>query len=692
MATTLPAGPKELKATLLDKEPEGEAEEPQQTTPITRHIPNSIWNAIEGDVRSFVHSELDACERERAPMMERFARWRVAYIAPMATSPKNFPIHNASNITMPVVKEAVHTIAAQLAQSVPFDPPWHFKDLAKEWEPFVDDLETFMSIAAERDLDLRKAVTEGILESAILGTTIFETAHRVDERKIYRYTSDGVRVYPKNVIFHDGPSVRMIPISSFWIRLAERDPDSARWCAKRVLLSEQELREKVASGKFLSKEVEKVLGFYSDPAEDRVRRAENEALDQKPIRPERYEVFEFFTSFDADGDGRLEELRLFYHRDSMTFIGRRFLENWNGKRGFLKLGYFPRTDRFYDEGIAELLEQIQVAVSAVANRRADNATMANLKMIIKRKILKSLQPGDPLYTGKIIEANDIWNDLREFSMAEIYPSTVNEEQLLRSVADRLSGLNEAAMGSAMPVSRTTASAQLALLQEQRNRMGLTVSNIRELVRKIGSLTIDLYTQHGTNGKAIAWMGERGRLVEAIFRLPRRATELGLGIAVYVPTSTRNRQAKRENSIALFNLFTQLYERLLPMVGQLAPDAVPEVARALVRSSRRYMEDVLESFEQTDPEVVLEGLTTLERVLRAPEDLGGIEANARAEETAKILDGLARVEGVLREAESAGRGDGAIPPGNERARRTTPPERNGRGDISGLFFGGNSNLR
>jgi hypothetical protein len=703
MAKTVMAGtlggvdrsPAPESAVVLKEEPRGEAEEPQQTSAIVLPIPNEMWMKVVDDLTFFIEDELTLAQQERGPMMDRMARWRTAYIAPMAENPKNFPIHNASDITIPLIKEHVHTLVAQIVQSTTTARPWWvLKDMAKEWEPFVDDIEIFLDLAATRDLKLHRSVIDWIIEAGILGTSIMEVAHEVDERRIYQYTSDGKKIYPKTIIFHDGPRTNHVPIASFWIRMHERDLNKARWFAKRLLLSEMDLKEKVAIGKFIETGVEEMLAFYDDPnvEEDKPREAENKALEQKSVRPSKFEIFEIYVSFDVDDDGRYEELRLYYHRDSRKFIGRQFLPNWNGKRGFVKLGYFPRTDRFYDEGIAEMLEQIQLAVSAIVNRRADNSTLANLKMILKRKIVKSLQPGDPLYAGKQIEVGDIWNDMREFSLSEIYPSTISEEQILRQVADRLSGLNEASMGAAMPVSRTTASAQLALLQEQRNRIGLTVGNVRDSLNEVGSLTTDLYSQFGTNGKALAWMGERGRLVEVIFRLPRRATEIGLALRVSTPTSSDNRQVKRENAIGMFNLLVQLYEKLLPLASGLAPDAVGEVARSLVKSARHYMQDVLESFEQSDPETVLEGLATLERLLPAPEDLGGLETFNRTAQTTEILDSISRVEGILREAEAARDGNNRVRPGDERPRRTTPPERNGRGSDAGNFLGGESLFR
>lgn len=703
VATLYEDGRPSESAELLDREPKNDGEEPNQGPRNVLPIPAEMWKKARERLTDFINQELNLCEAERWDIMARMARWKEAYIAPIADGPKNFPIHNASNLVIPLIKEHVHTIVGQLVQSTVAQRPYvSFKDLAWEWTDYVDLLERFMDTAADRDLDYEEACTLWIIEAAILGTSIMEVPYEVDERSIYRYTTDGRRVFKTNVVFQDGPIAKHVPIGSFWIRMNERDPQKARWCATRLLLSEMELVEGEAQGKYYG--VRKVLDHYIKPEEldkisdrafsggleDPIRRAENEALKQKPLMPSRLEIFRINLSYDIDGDGRYEELRLYYHRDSQRFIGRQFLPYWSGQRGFIKLGYFPRIDRFYDEGIAEMLEQIQVAVSAIANRRADNATMANLKMILKKKLLKSLMPGDPLYTGKIIEVNDIYNDMREFTMSEVYPSTVSEESILRQVAERLSGTNEAAAGAAaQPVTRTTAAAQLALLQEQRNRIGLTITSIRRGQRKIFQTAFWHYNQFGTNSKGLLWMGEKGRVVDAIFRLPRRVKELIQAIDISVPTSIQNKQVKRENAISVFNLMVQLYQEILPLAQQLAPESLPEVVEGMVKSAHHFMQEVLETFDVSDPDAVLEGITVLERILPAPEDLGGMASFDRRAQAAQVVDGLSRVEGILREAEAARDGNDRVSPGGERPRRTAPPERNGRGNPAGFLFGGES---
>jgi hypothetical protein len=282
---------------------------------------------------------------------------------------------------------------------------------------------------------------------------------------------------------------------------------------------------------------------------------------------------------------------------------------------------------------------------------------------------------------------DVHNDIREMRISEIYPSTVNEEIMLRDYGDRLAGTSEASAGAAQPVSRTTASAQLALLQEQAKRIDLTVRSIRTGLNEVGSQAIDLYFQFGVNGKGIAWMGSRGRTVEAVFRLPRRVVELGMAVRTQVPTSLQNRQVKRENSIAMFNLLTQLYQQMIPLAQGLAPDALPEVVRAMVGGAEKFMGDVLETFDVSDPDEALAGLTVLERLLPRAEDLGGLEAFARGVENAEISEKLSGLEALLREAETLRRRDSGVPQSSGEPPRL-PPSTGGTTELGAdLLLGG-----
>ena len=646
--------PKADRAEVLPEMPEGELESPQQVPREVFNIPRSLFTKkIQEDIIKFISSELDEAEIERVDFIRKLARWKVAYKAPRAEKPKNFPIHNASNIRASVIKEAVNTLVAQLVQTtMTASPVWIMKDLSAQWEPFKDPLERFMDLAADRDMNLDDAMIDAITEMTKLGTSILSLEWDVDERRIYQYTSDGAHIYPRTVVNRDGPLLTHIPLEKWWIRFTEKDIQKARWCATELDFTEQELVAKANQGKFHSiSEIIKAEG--DDTLIEPVTSGQENIEKTIPIGSRRrFKVFRIYLSYDIDNDGNFEELLIYYHRDSATIIGDFFTPHWHGKKPYIKMRYFPVEDRFYGEGICEMLESMQEAISSWINRRGDNATLANLKMFIKRKLSRGINPGDPLYPGKVIEVTDIHNDLREFQMSEIYPSTVNEEQLLQGRANRISGISEANLGSASPVSRTTAAAQLALLQEQAKRVDLTVREIRKARNKIGSQALHLYFQYGSLGKGLAWMGESGRKVDALFRLPRLANELGFAIKAQTPTSLSNKQVERENKLQIFQLLVQAHQQILPLAQGLVPDAIPEIARGLISGTIRFLTDTLETFGESDPESILASLTVLEKLLPARGDFGGLESFQRASETDILLNQLDGLETLLREAKSS----------------------------------------
>lgn len=664
----------------------------RQTAVQVRSIPTAMWDKHKDRISAFIRHEISRAETERDSFFLDVARWKILYAAPPNFNAKTWPVANAANVTVPMIKEIVNTLASQVVQStMTSQPRWILKDLAPEWEQFVHPIEGFLDAAATRELGYDEAMIPAIIETCKIGTSILEVNYEVDIVRSWRYTSDGSEAYVKDLVKRDGPKVRNLPLQNFWIRFSETDIQEAPWVAKEVWLNEQQLRQKIAQGKFSKKGGEHVLAFKERQAkDDDVKQVEEDLANTHVIEWSKYQIFEIHMRWDVDDDPDHldEDIVVYWHRSSNTVLNATFAPYWHGRRPFKKMGYFPRPNQFYDEGLAEMLEQIQVAVSATQNRRSDNALMANLKMIIKRRSVKGIMPGDPLYGGKVIEVNDVHNDIKEFQMAEIYPSTVNEEMILRGYAERLSGFNDAAAGAAQPVTRTTATAQLALLQEQARRLDLTIRNIRGTQTEIGRVVVALYQQYGTLGKAIAWLGEPGKAVEAIFSLPRRVTEIGDALRVSSPTSTQNRQVKRENSIQMFNLINQMYQQLIPLMAQMVgPEQLAPIIHDMVSGAKRFMGDALESFEVSNPDEVLSALTLMEQILPDARDLGGLEDFERAEAQSKIIEGVSRVEALLRQAEGASsRGPGII--GGSGANGTAPESPGtAQGNLASLFLGG-----
>ena len=91
----------------------------------------------------------------------------------------------------------------------------------------------------------------------------------------------------------------------------------------------------------------------------------------------------------------------------------------------------------------------------------------------------------------------------------------------------------------------------------------------------------------------------------------------------------------------------MYGQLLQLAGPIVgPQGIAPVASSLVKSAKTFMFQTLERFDVTNPDEILEGLTTLEKILPAPEDLGGMEDYERRVKELEVVEQIGRLEGLL----------------------------------------------
>lgn len=626
-------------------------------------IPSKLYD--EDELKQFLVEQLRKSIGERGQLMDNIERWQDRYSVPSAKEPKNFPFANASNLTMPVIKEAVNILFSSLAQTVITPRPrWILKDLSIDWEPFKKLIEKFLDLASERDFKYDAVLETIILEGVKMGTAVYEIGYEHIERNIYIYSEDGKKAEKRKVTVRSSPQIWPIPLEDWFIRFNEEDEQEAIWTAKRLRFNDLQMKDRVNSGLFDAEAVEKILELGGDTDEEgpESNRADNQ--DTEPTIREDHEVFECWPYWNLkDGDDNETLIRVYLHLKSETILGVKFNPYWHGMRPFGKFIFFPMEHQFYGEGMCSMLEDLQEEISTTHNQRMDNSSIVNVSMFKQRRGSRALKSGEPLFTGKIIEVPEM-SDLERMPLGDVAPSTVQNEAITRQIVERLSGTSEA-NSRGTPVTRTTAGAQMALLQEQAKRVDQTIRSLRGLIGFSGNMILSLYMQFGAGDRPIRWFGKRdGEVIIGLLKLPKPASELGIGLHAAAPTSTSNKEVQQQSKLALFNLLNSMYEKFLNLTQFLAPDALPEVAGAMVSAAKRFMLDTLESFDVSSPEEVLAGLSALERVLPPPEDMGGMESSEQTAATAKIFDELDRLETILR----------ATPGDGSGSNRTTAPRK------------------
>lgn len=580
----------------------------------------------------YLDSEISVCNSERWSHIDKFSRLKQKYRTKFPEFPKNFPIPNSSQITIPIIKTNVDTLTSRLHQTVmAAEPLASVRTKDPVFQDFAGDWEIFLKLYSEEKMDMEDVLDTAITESIKLGTSVVETTRALVKRKVVKYDALGGKYQQEVKELYNGPICYNIPIEDFWIRPEWQDVQKAPWCGKVVRVSWSEIKDMALSGELNPDKINEIWKLPVSPGDVPSTVTDQDKEEKtEPQFWQEYRLFELCVRWDVDGDGIDEELLVYYHWESRTILRIKFNTFKNGQRPYDVFRYKKIEYRFYGEGMAEILEQLQEEISTQHNQRLDNATIAALKLILTGKSIKGLRPGDPLWGGKIIRTGgqNPGQDVTAFTLGEIYPSTRENELLSQSYVQQVSGIGETAMGNAQPVSRTTAAAQLSLLEELNRRFDKTLRGYRKCIRSIYNRVTDLFNQSGTNGLSLMWLGDiRGEQLESYITMPADALASKIKIQVTSTKATVNREVEMQTNIALMNLIIQNGQLLLSLVQGIAPQSLPTVVRLLLESITPVYKKVLQYADSADPEQAIKVLAFVESILPSPEDMGGMQQQA-----------------------------------------------------------------
>jgi hypothetical protein len=616
------------------KDEKGETFDPKKVE--VEMLPPEIKLTEDGEKRliNYLISELSDAESERQDSMHDFARWRRKYRTKFPEWPKDWPIANSSQITIPVIKTAVHTLTSRVYQTVmAADPILSYRTKNEEYQDFAINYEEFFGLYCTDRLDLEDTLDTVVTETIKLGTAIVEVTTKTDKRALMQY--DGLTKSYKKIIkeVYNGPIVYHFPIEDFWCRIGYQDIQTAPWCGKEIRVTWSQIKDMALSGELNPDDINKVWKLPRQHNESlHGTRVEEQIEDREPMDWQQYRLFELSVRWDVDGDGLDEELLVYFHWESRTLLRRKFNTFRNGRRPWIVFRYLRVPHRLYGEGMAEILEHLQEEISTIHNQRIDNATVANLQIILVKKLIRGLSPGDRLWSGKIVKADAA--DVGTLRLGEIYPSTVNNEQIAQQYAKEISGVGDNITGSNQPVTRTTATAQLSMLEEANRRFDKPIKSIRKSVLELGKHCTDILADYGTYGLAEAWLGdEKGRIVEQGLADPRTFEPGNVRVQVKSTKSSVNREVEFQSAVAVMNMVVQMGQQFMQLAQMANPQAAGVVAHELVQALREPWKKVMQYSDSQNTDEALSVLNVLSRILPSPEDLGGMagaEASANAQ--------------------------------------------------------------
>lgn len=586
----------------------------------------------------YLDFEISAARSERWDFIMRLARFKEKYRTKFPEFPKDWPIANSSQIVVPVIKTAVHTLGARIYQTLmAAEPPASIRTQDPNYQDFAFDYEKFLETYMDERIDLPAILDSWTTEIIKLGTGVLEVTTRLDRRAQVEFDPVSQQ-YQKKVVDLAGPVWYHIPLEDFWIRPAYTDADKAPWCGKEIRPTWSEIKDMAMSGELDPALIDNIWKYGPDTqfgVPETVKKQE-ELEKLKPNDRSTFSLFEISVRWDVDGDGVDEELMVYFHQPSRTILRRKY--SGFARRPWRVGRFIPIEHWFYGEGMCEILEHLQEEISTIHNQRIDNATIANLRIILVARLIKGLRPGDRLWSGKVVRVQDVKADVGTLQLGDVYPSTVQNETLSNQYVERVSGIGEAAAGTARPVTRTTATAQLALLEELNRRFDKVVKGLRRTLRDCYRDTSNLFFKMGTGGLAEEWLGQtRGQRLEQFLMLPADVIQRKLKIQVLATRSTVNREVEFQSQVAVWQLLQQFWGQILQtaqMTGQTA--IVPLLAHEFVAAMKPVLKKVMQYADAPDPDQAISILSVLERILPAPEDMGGMGGAQASESTDALI--------------------------------------------------------
>jgi hypothetical protein len=420
------------------------------------------------------------------------------------------------------------------------------------------------------------------------------------------------------------PRVVNIPLEDFIMQPYFDDIQRAPWVGHVVYLTEHELRNRERMG--IYENVDAVLsGGASGVPEGREETMERMgiALGTKD-KSGMYAIIEMYMYEDADGDGFPEDLKLWVHPESGTFLRAEF--NDLGVRPIARLTYFDRPGELYGVGVGWIVERLQDEIDALHNMRIDGTMLAMLQMYVTSRG-SNIAPGEEWRPLKHLEVDDATRDFQVVKFPDISPSTIQAEYVTKEYADRATGATDAMMGfeSFAGSSRRTASGTMFLAQQNMRTLQPVIDSIEDAFSEIGRLATFQLVRNKD------FLGEQLNMVSPEHQEVLRSLLQDLNIED-IPSSFRFRikttdmqkteEAKRQAKMTLIQLYVQYGQQvfqMLPMIySQQAnvPPAIKQVASKFFVGATNMMEEVFHFFGEERSDKYLPYVKDIQLMLQA----------------------------------------------------------------------------
>lgn len=242
-----------------------------------------------------------------------------------------------------------------------------------------------------------------------------------------------------------GPGYRVISLRDF-VFLPGHAADKADLYGmfKRVYLRVNQIAELEQTGVYDKGTLEKINRTQDRDSIQPTLEHQGMTLAQQQKGTEEKELWSGLLLYDCDKDGLAEWYYVTVHPQTRTIL--RIRHDDLGVPRFLNFCPFPKADSVY--GYSFVLDKLGTTIeehTSLRNMIADRSTLATTPPM--KRIQGSLwDPAEqPWGTGQVIDLRDV-NEVQPFEVADVPVSALNREAGILQAAERLTGLNDQAVG------------------------------------------------------------------------------------------------------------------------------------------------------------------------------------------------------------------------------------------------------
>jgi len=524
------------------------------------------------------------------------------------------PWPGSSHITVPLSNITGQTMYGQLMGALGFVKPFlaavPMNKLNKDDVRRMKSLTKYLHILNESpfEINLKKQNRTILYETGTMGTGWLKVYWNDQPWSFVK--DDGTMVDAK---LHRGVSWTPIALEDVLHRQVVQDPSKMPWIAHRMIVPLYEIKDLVATGDLLDtpeegKEIGPVVGWDA-VVPDEARRDEQgrqgvQSMNDRSVR----ELWEIQARWDANGDGRSEEIIVLYHKPTRTIMQ----ERWNpiGLRNLLPSNYVERP--FFVEGIGTcwLTEAMQDEVDVTHNIRINSMHLVTMPIFAAKKT-SGIRPDEILRPGKILELDDP-NSIRQVTTNVAIQWSERSEAMSMELAKRATGMSDVLSGFADTTARSgdTLGGQTQRLQQGTRIIHSVIDSLKDFYRTAGLLTVF----HLVDNKDEVLLKEAsiGRMTQDELRdltevldIPVEQIPERIGFDVRAADVDETVQQKRQDLLFRIQIQNMFYDRMIPIAMQLSNPQLPAEAKVFMTqvytASCRTLEKVLEFFDEAEPD-------------------------------------------------------------------------------------------